>query len=107
MLPNACYLGFTGTPLLQKEKNNFSKFGGLIDPHYSIKQAVKDKAVLPLLYEGRHVEMVQHQAAIDLWFDRHTSDLTTEQQAHLKKKYARAEMLNKSDQVSPRRHLMD
>ncbi len=99
ILPNACYLGFTGTPLLKKEKNNFSKFGGLIEPHYSIKQAVKDKAVLPLLYEGRHVEMLQNQAAIDLWFDRHTSDLNKNQQADLKKKYARTEMLNKSDRV--------
>lgn len=99
MLPNSCYLGFTGTPLLKKEKNNFAKFGGLIDPHYSIKQAVKDKAVLPLLYEGRHVEMQQNQAAIDLWFERHTADLTKEQQADLKRKYARAEMLNKTDQV--------
>lgn len=99
MLPNVCYLGFTGTPLLKKDKNNFSKFGNLIEPHYSIKQAVKDKAVLPLLYEGRHVEMVQNQAAIDRWFERHTSDLTKEQQADLKRKYARAKMLNKSDQV--------
>lgn len=99
MLPNSCYLGFTGTPLLKKEKNNFSKFGGLIDPHYSIKQAVKDRAVLPLLYEGRHVEMEQNQAAVDLWFERHTSDLTKEQQADLKRKYARAEMLHKTDQV--------
>jgi type I restriction enzyme R subunit len=99
MLPNACYLGFTGTPLLKKEKNSFSKFGGLIEPHYSIKQAVKDKSVLPLLYEGRHVEMIQNQDAIDLWFERHTSDLNKDQQADLKKKYARAEMLNKSDQV--------
>ena len=99
MLPNSCYLGFTGTPLLKEEKNNFSKFGGLIEPHYSIKQAVKDKAILPLLYEGRHVEMEQNQAAIDLWFDRHTADLNKDQQADLKKKYARAEMLNKSDQV--------
>lgn len=99
MLPNSCYIGFTGTPLLKKEKNNFAKFGGLIDPHYSINQAVKDKAVLPLLYEGRHVEMQQNQAAIDLWFERHTADLTKEQQADLKRKYARAEMLNKSDQV--------
>tara|TARA_R110002095_G_scaffold215692_1_gene210630 strand:- start:164 stop:2260 length:2097 start_codon:yes stop_codon:yes gene_type:complete len=99
MLPNSCYLGLTGTPLLKKEKNNFSKFGGLIEPHYSIKQAVKDKAVLPLLYEGRHVEMVQNQAAIDLWFERHTSDLSRQQKADLKRKYARAEMLNKSDQV--------
>lgn len=99
MLPNSCYVGFTGTPLLKKEKNNFSKFGGLIEPHYSIKQAVKDKAVLPLLYEGRHVEMIQNQTAIDLWFERHTSDLTKSQQADLKRKYARAEMLNKADQV--------
>ena len=99
MLPNSCYLGFTGTPLLKKEKNNFSKFGGLIEPHYSIKKAVKDKSVLPLLYEGRHVEMEQNQEAIDRWFDRHTSGLNKDQQADLKKKYARAEMLNKSDQV--------
>ncbi|SMG64400.1 type I site-specific deoxyribonuclease, HsdR family [methanotrophic bacterial endosymbiont of Bathymodiolus sp.] len=99
MLPNACYLGFTGTPLLKDDKNNFAKFGGLIEPHYSIKQAVSDKAVLLLLYEGRHVEMEQNQAAIDLWFDRHTASLSNAQKADLKKKYARAEMLNKADQV--------
>lgn len=99
MFPNACYLGFTGTPLLKKEKNNFAKFGGLIEPHYSINQAVEDHAVVPLLYEGRHVEMEQNRTAIDLWFDRHTKGLTQEQQADLKKKYARAEMLNKADQV--------
>ena len=99
MLPNCCYLGFTGTPLLQEEKNNFAKFGNLIKPHYSIGQAVKDKAVLPLLYEGRHVEMKQNQAAIDRWFERHTAGLTAKQQADLKRKYARAEMLNKSEQV--------
>lgn len=105
VLPNACYLGFSGTPLLKKrkvkgsEKNTFSQFGYLIEPHYSIRQAVKDKAVLPLLYEGRHVEMAQNQAAIDLWFERHTAGLGKEQRADLKKKYARAEMLNKSDQV--------
>ncbi len=99
MFPNACYLGFTGTPLLKKEKNNFSKFGALVEPHYSITQAVEDGAVVPLLYEGRHVEMTQDQAAVDLWFDRHTKGLSKEQQADLKRKYARAEMLNKADQV--------
>ncbi len=99
MFPNACYLGFTGTPLMKKEKNNFIKFGGLIEPHYSIKQAVQDKQVVPLLYEGRHVEMVQDKEAIDIWFDRHTQGLTKEQKADLKKKYARAEMLNKAEKV--------
>jgi len=99
MFPSACYLGFTGTPLLKKEKNNFNRFGELIEPHYSITQAVEDGAVVPLLYEGRHVEMSQNQAAVDLWFERHTQGLNKEQQADLKRKYARAEMLNKTAQV--------
>ncbi len=99
MFPHACYLGFTGTPLLKKEKNNFTKFGELVEPHYSITQAVEDGAVVPLLYEGRHVEMTQNKDAVDLWFERHTKGLTKEQQADLKRKYARAEMLNKADQV--------
>jgi len=99
MFPHACYLGFTGTPLLKKEKNSFTKFGELVEPHYSITQAVEDGAVVPLLYEGRHVEMTQNKEAVDLWFERHTQGLTREQQADLKRKYARAEMLNKADQV--------
>lgn len=99
ILPNSCYLGFTGTPLLKTDRNTFLKFGGLIQPHYSVRQAVKDEAVLPLLYEGRHVEMQQNQVGIDLWFERHTSDLSQKQRADLKKKYARAEMLNKADQI--------
>jgi type I restriction enzyme R subunit len=99
MFPRACYIGFTGTPLLKKEKSSFNRFGGLIDPHYSIKQAVKDKAVVPLLYEGRMVDLKQDKAAIDLWFERHTADLSEEQKADLKRKYARAEMLNRAERV--------
>lgn len=99
MFPKASYLGFTGTPLLKKEKNDFSKFGELIKPHYSITQAVEDGTVVPLLYEARHVEMTQNKRAVDLWFERHTQGLTKEQQADLKRKFARAEMLNKADQV--------
>ncbi len=99
MLPNACYIGFTGTPLTKTDKNNFQRFGQLIEPHYSIKQAVEDKVVVPLLYEGRHVELSQDQNAIDLWFERHTQGLTDQQRADLKRKYARAEMLNKSERV--------
>lgn len=99
MFPNACYLGFTGTPLLKEEKNSFRKFGGLIEPHYSIHQAVEDGSVIPLLYEGRYVEIEQNKEAIDRWFERHTEGLTKEQKTDLKKKYARAEMLNKADQV--------
>ncbi len=99
MLPNACYIGFTGTPLLKREKNSFARFGGLIEPHYSVRQAIKDKAVVPLLYEGRHVEIEQNENAVDLWFERHTANLTDQQKADLKRKYSRADALNQADQV--------
>ncbi len=98
MFPNACYIGFTGTPLLKREKSDVMRFGGIIHT-YAINQAVADGAIVPLLYEGRLVEIEQNKAAIDVWFERHTQGLTPAQKADLKKKYARAEMLNKADQV--------
>jgi type I restriction enzyme, R subunit len=98
MFPNACYIGFTGTPLLTREKSDVAKFGGVIHT-YAIDQAVADGAIVPLLYEGRMVELEQNQAAIDIWFERHTQGLTDQQKTDLKKKYARAEMLNKAEQV--------
>ena len=98
MFPNACYIGFTGTPLLTREKSDVAKFGGVIHT-YAIDQAVADGAIVPLLYEGRMVELEQNQAAIDTWFERHTQGLTDQQKIDLKKKYARAEMLNKAEQV--------
>lgn len=98
MFPNACYIGFTGTPLLNREKSDVGRFGGIIDT-YAIDQAVKDQAVVPLLYEGRLVELEQDKKAIDVWFERHTEGLTKAQKADLKKKFSRAEMLNKADRV--------
>ncbi|MBZ4038065.1 type I restriction endonuclease subunit R [Novilysobacter selenitireducens] len=98
MFPNACYIGFTGTPLLTREKSDVARFGGVIHT-YAIDQAVADGAIVPLLYEGRMVELEQNQTAIDIWFERHTQGLTDQQKADLKNKYARAEMLNKSEQV--------
>ena len=98
MFPNACYIGFTGTPLLTREKSDVAKFGGVIHT-YAIDQAVADGAIVPLLYEGRLVELEQNQAAIDIWFERHTQGLTDQQKADLKRKYARAEMLNRAEQV--------
>ena len=51
------------------------------------------------LYEGRHVEMEQDKAAVDLWFERYTADLSEKQKADLKKKYSRANTLNKAKRV--------
>ena len=55
VFPNACYIGFTGTPLMKKEKNTMAKFGKLIHK-YTIKDGVDDGAIVPLIYEGRFVE---------------------------------------------------
>lgn len=100
MFPNACFLGFTGTPLMSKEKSTFEQFGGLIPGcQYTIRQAVEDKAVVPLLYEGRHSEQQVNKQAIDTWFERVCQGLSEEQKTDLKKKYARAEMLNRTEQT--------
>jgi type I restriction enzyme R subunit len=97
-LPNACFIGFTGTPVRKKEKDTINKFGGLIQPTYSIRRAVEDRAVVPLLYEGRDVEQrVDHQS-IDRWFDVITANLTREQKADLKKKFTTTDQLNKAEQ---------
>ncbi len=97
VLPNACYIGFTGTPVMKKDKNTIATFGGLIDS-YTIDQAVKDKAVRPLLYEGRHVEQKVDSESIDSWFEKITEELTKEQAADLKKKFATTDQLNKAEQ---------
>lgn len=86
VLPNACYIGFTGTPLFKdKARNTFLKFGELIDS-YPISRAVKDKAVVPLLYEGRVVAETLDAAALDAWFERSSEGLTPEQKAELKRR---------------------
>src|SRR5690606_13120444 len=64
IVPNASYIGFTGTPLMKSEKNTSKKFGGFIHK-YTIDQAVKDGAVLPLLYEGRSAKLSINKAQID------------------------------------------
>ena len=89
VFPLACYLGFTGTPLLKSEKGSIAKFGGLIH-RYTIDQAVKDKAVLPLLYEGRLVEQwISDKAGLDRRFEMISRDLNPEQKEDLKQKWAR------------------
>lgn len=97
-LPNACFIGFTGTPVKKKEKDTINKFGGLIQPTYSIRRAVEDKAVVPLLYEGRDVEQRVDRQSIDRWFDIITLNLTREQKADLKKKFTTTDQLNKAEQ---------
>jgi len=96
VLPNACYIGFTGTPLMKKQKNTARQFGGFIDT-YTIRQGVEDKSIVPLLYEGRHVLQEVDQKGIDKWFEAVTKPLTSAQRADLKRKFSTANQLNKAE----------
>ena len=98
ILPNACYIGFTGTPLLKSEKNTARKFGGFIHK-YTIDQAVKDGAVLPLLYEGRSAKLSINKKQIDKGFDRLSITLSEDAQKDLKRKFATISKIYESDHV--------
>ena len=89
VFPQACFIGFTGTPIAKRERNTFRQFGPLFDPVYSMRDAVSDGAVVPLLYEGRHVEESVDEQAIDTWFERVTRGLSTAQANDLKRKMSR------------------
>ncbi len=98
VLPKACYLGFTGTPLMKKERNTLGTFGNIIHS-YTIDEGVKDEAVVPLLYEGRLVDQQVTGDVIDSWFDKISQGLTVEQKADLKRKFSRVDALSKTEQA--------
>ncbi len=96
-LPNACFIAMTGTPLFKKDKSTAAKFGGVIDA-YTVDQAVKDKAVVPLLYEGRLALQDVNASPIDTFFGMVSEPLTEYQKADIKKKFARYDHLNSAEQ---------
>jgi len=96
-LPNACFIAMTGTPLFIKDKSTAAKFGGIIDA-YTVDQAVSDKAVVPLLYEGRLARQIVNASPLDTFFDMVSEPLTEYQKADFKKKFSRADQLNSAEQ---------
>lgn len=96
-LPNACYIAMTGTPLFKKDKNTLAKFGGIIDS-YTVDEAVADKAVVPILYEGRVARQNVIENPIDKFFGMISEPLTEYQKSDLKKKFSRADQLNGAEQ---------
>ncbi|MBR2042311.1 MAG: type I restriction endonuclease subunit R [Oscillospiraceae bacterium] len=96
VFPNACYIGFTGTPLMKHEKNTMSKFGKLIHK-YTIKDGVEDGAIVPLIYEGRFVDQKVDEENIDLWFKQTTKRLTDAQKEDLRKKWSSIRRLTSTD----------
>ena len=96
VFPNACYIGFTGTPLMKSEKNTMARFGRLIHK-YTIRDGVEDGAIVPLIYEGRFVEQKVDEENIDLWFKQTTRRLTEVQREDLRRKWSSIRRLTSTD----------
>lgn len=85
-LPNACFFGFTGTPIDKTDKSTLVTFGPYIDT-YTIEQAVADGATVPIFYEGRLPEVRILGSSLDVLFDRVFADRSEEEREAIKKKY--------------------
>lgn len=93
LLPNATFIGFTGTPLLKVDKNSIGVFGSYIHT-YKYDEAVADKVVLDLRYEARRVDQnLTSQDKIDEWFEDRTKGLTDVAKAELKKRWGTMQTL--------------
>ena len=99
VFPKACFIAFTGTPLMKKEKNTAAKFGGIIGTPYTITDAVADGAIVPILYEGRHNLFDLNEKPLDNYFDRVSEPLSDYGKAHLKRKANSIAQLNRADQI--------
>ena len=86
LLPNAVFIGFTGTPLLAKDKQtSLEVFGGYIHT-YKFNEGVEDGVVLDLVYEARDIDQwLGSQEKIDQWFEAKTRGLNDWQKDELKK----------------------
>lgn len=88
ILPKAVFIGFTGTPLMKKDKETSLEIFGPYIHRYKFDEAVRDKVVLDLRYEAREVEQnVVQQEKIDAWFEAKTRGLTSVAKAKLKQRW--------------------
>jgi type I restriction enzyme R subunit len=88
LLPNAVFIGFTGTPLLKKDKQTSLEVFGKYIHTYKFNEAVEDEVVLDLMYEARNIEQrISSQERIDAWFESHTKGLNDFQKSELKRRW--------------------
>lgn len=88
LLPGAMLIGFTGTPLLKKDKKKSIEVFGPYIHTYKYDEAVKDGVVLDLRYEARDIDQnITSQEKIDQWFDIKTKGLNDAAKAQLKQRW--------------------
>ena len=86
-LENGIFVGFTGTPLLRKDKQTTRDVFGTFIHTYKFHEAVADKVVLDLKYQARKIEQgIVKEDSIDAWFAEKTKKLNNYQRAVLKKR---------------------
>jgi len=89
IMPNAVFIGFTGTPLLAKDRRltSFEVFGGYIHT-YKFSEGVEDEVVLDLVYEARDIDQrLGSEDKIDAWFEAKTRGLNDWQKDELRKQW--------------------
>jgi type I restriction enzyme R subunit len=88
LLPNAIFIGFTGTPLLKADKQKSIEVFGRYIHTYKFDQAVREGVVLDLRYEARDIDQtLTNKDKIDKWFDAKTKGLNDLAKAQLKQKW--------------------
>lgn len=88
ILPDAMFIGFTGTPLLKKDKQTSLEVFGTYIHTYKFNEAVDDGVILDLRYEARDIDQhVTSQGKIDQWFEKKTAGLTDIAKAQLKQRW--------------------
>ena len=85
-LPNATFIGFTGTPIDKKERSTTGIFGAYIDK-YTIEQAVADGATVPIFYEARLPELQVKGDSLDEIFNRSFAEFDEEAKERITQKY--------------------
>ncbi len=88
ILPGAVFIGFTGTPLLRKDKQTSIEVFGKYIHTYKFNEGVADKVILDLMYEARDIDQkLTSTQKIDEWFEVKTKGLNEFQRSELKKKW--------------------
>jgi type I restriction enzyme R subunit len=88
LLPNAVFIGFTGTPLLKQDKQTSLEVFGKYIHTYKFNEGVEDEVILDLMYEARDIEQrIVSQHKIDEWFESKTAILNDFQKSELKRKW--------------------
>lgn len=88
ILPNALFIGFTGTPLLKDDKKRSIEVFGSFIHTYKFDEAVEDGVVLDLRYEARDIDQyVTSEKKVDQWFELKTKGLSDMARAQLKLKW--------------------